>query len=226
MPYLRKANAIPRTVPGTPDAPVPHQALPSDVSVLVEVHIAVRGGGGPLAEVDERCAPVGESEQHETASAEVACVRFGDSQCHADRDRSVDGVAPLPEHLDANLRCMPFRSDDHGLCRVDRLGPEGRGLRHEKERARPDQVDRRPPSQARRRSRLRCAGCLPGTVSEPAAVHGIAFSIDVSDWEHRSCRPFNFRCEPVSGQIDGQLLISDTARLGRLDADGLACHSG
>src|SRR5947209_2502336 len=79
--------------------------------------LAIVDGGGGLA--------AGEVDHHVAAAADIAGARIGHSQREAGRDRGVDGVAALLEHLDADARGAPFLRDHHALARRDRLDARG-----------------------------------------------------------------------------------------------------
>jgi hypothetical protein len=42
-------------------------------------------------------------DQHEAAAADIASARHGDRERKADRDRSIDGVAPEPQHVKPDM---------------------------------------------------------------------------------------------------------------------------
>src|SRR5205085_10054668 len=75
-----------------------------EVAVLVEINIAVRGGGGHFAIIDRGRAAVFETNHHETATAEVPRRGMRHCEYKRNRDRSIDGVATTLHDFDADLR--------------------------------------------------------------------------------------------------------------------------
>ena len=64
--------------------------------------------------------------RHEAAAAEVAGRRIDDRERVADRDRRIDGVAALLQHLDADFAGEMLRGHHHAVLRRDRGGRSGR----------------------------------------------------------------------------------------------------
>ena len=107
VPYFSRVYSSPATVPGTADREVAARAaFRNHVALRVEIHVGVRRERRGLAKVDEGLAPVGELHRHEAAAAEIAGRRIHHRQCVADRHRRIDGIAAVPQHLDADARGM------------------------------------------------------------------------------------------------------------------------
>ena len=54
-------------------------------------------------------------DQHEAAAADIAGARHGDRERKADRDRSIDGVASEPQHVEPDPRGRRLLGDDHAV---------------------------------------------------------------------------------------------------------------
>ncbi len=129
----------PRDVAGHAGREIALGARPADdVAVAVEVHVRRRGEGGGLAEIDERLAPVGELDRHESAAAQAAGRGEHHAERVADGHRGVDRVAALLQDVDAGFGGEMLAGDDHAVARSDgrlRCGQRIRAAREDKEGA-------------------------------------------------------------------------------------------
>ncbi len=95
------------------------QAL-DDVAVFVEVHVGSGGERRLFAKVEKSLAAIGELDRHETPAAEVARRGVDDRQCVADRDRRIDRVATVFEHIDTHVGRKVLRGHHHAVLSGDR----------------------------------------------------------------------------------------------------------
>ncbi|MCY1415184.1 hypothetical protein D9M71_306570 [compost metagenome] len=87
----------------------------NDVALLVQVHVGGCGQRRFFTEVEEGLAPVRQLNGHETTAAEVACRGVHHCQRIADRDRCVDGVAAVLEHIHADMAGQVLGGDHHAV---------------------------------------------------------------------------------------------------------------
>ncbi len=59
------------------------------------------------------------ADDHEAAAADVAAARIDHGERVAHRDRRIDGVPTLAQHLHADLRGEMLLGDDHRMTRDD-----------------------------------------------------------------------------------------------------------
>ena len=63
---------------------------------------------------------VGQAQQHEAASAQIAGVGVDDSQREASRDCRIHGVAACLQHLQTRIAGVVMNADHHGVLRLGR----------------------------------------------------------------------------------------------------------
>ena len=71
----------------------------------------------------------GEMNHHEAAAADIAGARIGHRHGKAGRDRGIDRIAALLEHIGADRGCEPFLRHHHAVFggnRTGRIGGRGR----------------------------------------------------------------------------------------------------
>ena len=99
------------------------------VALLVEEDVARGRLRGGLAVVDgDVPAGAGEVDHHVAAAADIAGARIGDGERKAGRDRGVDRVAALLQHLDADAGGARLLRHHHAVAR-GRLRRGGRRRR-------------------------------------------------------------------------------------------------
>ena len=118
------------------------EAVAGRFAAGVEIHVVRRLAGRAFAEIKERGATVGHSDQHETAAAEIAGVRVSDSQREAHRHGRVDGVAAGFEDRHADVGGDRLLGDNHDVASMNRL-PDGRVHGQAGDRQAEDEEDRR-----------------------------------------------------------------------------------
>ncbi len=94
----------PRDRPRHADGQVRMRREPRDhVAVGVEVHVVIGAGGCALAVIVGHQRPIGQSDYHEAATADVAGGWVGDGEGESGGHRRVDSVAAAPEHAGPDL---------------------------------------------------------------------------------------------------------------------------
>ena len=109
-----------------------------DVTVLIEIHVTRRGSRSFFPVVNEVRLAVAQlpaavfvrgADQHETTTANVACLRVDDGQRKGHGYSCIHCVATLLQHLHTCIRCQVMDADHHGVLRADG-GRCGGYLRH------------------------------------------------------------------------------------------------
>ncbi len=125
-------------------------AVGHEVAVGVEKHVARGRCRGGLAVVERGRGAVGLADDHEAAAADVARDGEDDGEREPGRHRRIDGVAARAQHLDARLRRLDVRRDDHPVARPLRLPGLARMPQRRIDRRRMPRVRRRPGRRGRR----------------------------------------------------------------------------
>ena len=99
----------------------PELAVHGDVSVCIQIHVPRGGERSLFAEVDKGGSTVGETGQHEAASADIAGRRMRDGERESNSHGCVDGVTAGLEHRSAHISGQRLLRNHHGMAGVDRL---------------------------------------------------------------------------------------------------------
>ena len=86
----------------------------NDVAVFIEIHIAVGRGRSGFAIVDKRIFAV-HADQHEAATANVACLRISDRERQPCCNACVYGISAGRQYVLGDLGAIAI---GHGNCRI------------------------------------------------------------------------------------------------------------
>jgi hypothetical protein len=89
----------------------------------------VRGfAGSALTEIEERGAPIGQTDQHESAAAQIPRERMGNRQREADGYCGIHRVTTPLEDRESHVGGNRFLGDDHCVTRPERVGAPPVGM--------------------------------------------------------------------------------------------------
>ena len=97
------------------------QAFAGGLSGSIQIHVARGFLGSALAKIDEGGTAVGETDQHESAAAQVSGVGMRHGERESDGDRGVHGIAAVLQDLDAHVGRQRLLRAHHGVAGANRL---------------------------------------------------------------------------------------------------------
>ena len=103
--------------------PPAHHAVVRRIPLRIQVHIAAGLPWRFLAEINERSAPAGHADEHESSAAEVSRVRMRHRQRKPHRHGRVHRISPGAQNRNANVRRQIFLRHHHRLAPVNRIAP-------------------------------------------------------------------------------------------------------
>jgi hypothetical protein len=99
----------------------PNEAIASQFSFRIEIHVAGRLERRFFAKIDERRAAIRHADEHESTSADISGKGMRYRQSETDRDRGIYGVSAGFQDGDADIRCQRLLSDHHSFSGEDRF---------------------------------------------------------------------------------------------------------
>ena len=93
-----------------------------ELAFFADVHVTRGFARRHLAVVEEGGLPVGKTDQHESAAADVARRRFDDGERESGGNGSVHSVAAALQDFDSGLRAEFFVGGYHAMAGANSLG--------------------------------------------------------------------------------------------------------
>jgi len=117
--FLRQFKAAhrPWDACGTPS----DQAVASQLSVSVQIHVAGGLAGSSFAEIDECRPPIGHADEHESATADIAGKGMGHGKGETDGNSGIHRVSARFQDRDTDVSRQGFLGDDHAFAGKDRF---------------------------------------------------------------------------------------------------------